>query len=47
MLACHYNFQEKTSKVIIEKLKKIDNKYNYKIMNSYYEIIDHYVKNFY
>ena len=47
ILAGHYNFQDKTYKVILEKLNKIDNNFNSKIINSHYEIIDHYVKNFY
>ena len=47
ILAGHYNFQDKTYKVILEKLNKIDSNFNSKIINSHYEIIDHYVKNFY
>ena len=47
ILAGHYNFQDKSYKLIIDKLNKIDDNFNTKIIDSHYEIIDHYVKNFY
>ena len=47
ILAGHYNFQEKSYKIIIEKLNRVNKDFNQKIIDSHYEIIDHYVKNFY
>ena len=47
ILAGHYNYQDKSYKLILDKLNKIDNNFNSKIIDSHYEIIDHYVKNFY
>ena len=47
ILAGHYNFQDKTYKIIIDNLNKIHGDFNKKIIDAHYEIIDHYVKNFY
>ena len=47
ILAGHYNFQDKSYKIIIDNLNKIEGDFNKKIVDAHYEIIDHYVQNFY
>lgn len=47
ILAGHYNFQDKSYKIILDKLNKIHGNFNHKIVDAHYEIIDHYVENFY
>ena len=47
ILAGHYNFQDKTYKILIDKLNNVHEDFNKKIVDAHYEIIDHYVKNFY
>lgn len=47
IIAGHYNFQDKSYKVILDNLNKIHGDFNKKIVDAHYEIIDHYVENFY
>ena len=47
ILAGHYNFQDKSYKIIMDSLNKIHGNFNKKIVDAHYEIIDHYVENFY
>ena len=47
ILAGHYNFQDKSYKIIMDSLNKIHGTFNKKIVDAHYEIIDHYVENFY
>ena len=39
--------QDKSYKIILDSLNKIHGGFNKKIVDAHYEIIDHYVKNFY
>jgi hypothetical protein len=47
ILSGHYNFYHKSYKNMVDQLRKIDPEIDNKIINSNYDIIDHYVKNFY
>ena len=47
ILAGHYNFQDKSYKIILDSLNKIHGDFNKKIVDAHYEIINHYVENFY
>ena len=47
ILAGHYNFQDRTYKIILDNLNKIHGDFNKKIVDAHYEIINHYVENFY
>ena len=47
IIAGHYNFQDKSYKLILDNLNKIHGDFNKKIVDAHYEIIDHYVENFY
>ena len=47
ILAGHYNFQDKSYKIILDSLNKIHGDFNTKIVDAHYEIIDHYVENYY
>ncbi len=47
ILSGHYNFNDRSYKLIIDKLNKIYGEFGKKIIDSHYDIIDHYVKNFY
>ena len=47
ILAGHYNFQDKSYKLILDNLNKINDNFNQKIVDEHYQIIDHYVENFY
>jgi len=47
ILAGHYNFQDKSYKIILDSLNKIHGNFNKKIVDAHYEIIDHYVENYY
>lgn len=47
ILAGHYNFQDKSYQYILEKLNTHHDDFNKKIVDFHYDIIDHYVQNFY